>query len=154
MPPSIPQVSTNSFNNSQTLLGQLALAINSTRVVAGVLGGSVPAQVGTRVSLDTTVTTPGVCRFLPCADATPAFGVIVFSPQEDSIAVGDTCEVAFVGGNCMTQIGSTTLTPGTLVGLSSGFLVLQDGSHSQMGILIDYVTISTAGRVILGWSHS
>jgi hypothetical protein len=152
--PSVPQVSTNAFNNSATLLGQLALAINSTRVVAGVVGGSVALQVGARVLLDTTVTTPGICRFLPCPDATPAFGVIIFSPQEDLINVGDTCEVAFVGGNCMTQVGSTTLTPGTLVALSSGFLVAQDGGHYQMGILIDYVTNSTAGRVILGWSAS
>ena len=38
---SVPQVSTNEFNNSQTLLGQLALAINSNRVVSGTLGGSV-----------------------------------------------------------------------------------------------------------------
>jgi hypothetical protein len=151
---SVPQVSTNEFNNSQTLLGQLALAINSNRVVAGTLGGAATAQVGSRVSIDTTVTTPGVVRFLPCADATPAFGVIIWTPQEGTINPGDNIEVAFVGGNCMTQVGSTTLTPGTLVGLSNGFLVTQSGSNAQMGILIDYVTNSTAGRVILGWSAS
>ena len=154
MPPAIPKVTTNAFNNSATLLGQLALAINSNRVVAGVVGGSVALQVGTRVLLDTTVTTPGVIRFLPCADNVAAFGVIVFSPQEDVINVGDSCEVAFVGGNCMTQVGSTTLTPGTLVGLSSGFLITAGGGNYQMGMLIDYVTQSTSGRVILGWSPS
>ena len=152
--PSVPQVSTNAFNNSATLLGQLALAINSTRVVAGVVGGATALQVGTRVVLDSTVTTPGIIRFLACVDANPAFGVIIFSPQEDLINPGDTCEVAFVGGNCMTQVGAGTLTPGTLVGLSNGFLVTQDGSHYQMGILIDYVTVSTSGRVILGWTPS
>lgn len=149
--PSVPQVSTNSFNNQQTFLGELALAINQTKVVSGVLGGNSALQVGSRVKLDNTVVTPGVVRFVAAADNEAAFGVIVFSPQEDTINVGDTCEVAFAGGQCMTMVGSTTLTPGTLVGLSSGFLVQTDGAHAQMGMLIDYVQISTPGRVILGW---
>lgn len=152
MSASVPQLSTNSFDNSAVLLGQLAQAINSTRTITGTLGGSSAVGVGTRVLLDTTVTTPGVVKFLPCPDATPAFGVIIYTPQEGTINPGDQCEVSYSAGNCIVQVGNGTLTPGTTVGLASGFLVANDGSHAQMGLLIDYVTQSTAGRVLIGWS--
>lgn len=149
---SIPTIKTNTFNNSQTLLGQLALAINSTRVVSGTLGGVTALQVGSRVKLDSTVTTPGVCRFVAAADNEAAFGVIIYSVQEDLIQPGDNCEVAFAGGQCITEIASTTLTPGTPVGMSSGFLAAVSGGSVQMGLLLDYVTISTPGRVLIGWT--
>lgn len=151
MPPSIPSVKTNAFNMSQQLLGQLALAINSTRVISGTLGGAAALQVGSRVLLDSAVVTPGVVRFLPCPDATPAFGVIIYSVQEDLIQPGDTLEVAFCGFQCIVEFGSTTLIPGTEVGLAAGFLVQSGGANAPMGLLIDYVQQSTAGRVIIGW---
>ena len=151
MPPSVPSLSTNSFNNSQTLLGQLAQAINNTRILGAILGGSDTLQVGARVKIDTTVTTPGVVKVIAAADNEAAFGVLIYTPQKDSIAPGDNCEVAFAGGACVIEVGGATLTPGSLVGLSSGFLVATDGTHNQMGLLLDYVTESTPGRVIVGW---
>ena len=152
MPASLPQVQTNAFNMSQSLLGQLALAINSTRVISGTLGGAAAVQVGSRVILDNTVVTPGVVRFLPCPDASPAFGTVIYTVQEDLIQPGDTMEVAFCGFQCIIEFGNTTLVPGTLVGLLAGFLVTAGGGSAQMGLLIDYVQQSTAGRVILGWT--
>lgn len=151
MPPQVPQVSTNAFNNFQTLLGELALAINNTRVVSGTLGGNAAVSVGTRVKLDNTVITPGVIRFVPAADNEPAFGAIIRSPQEGTVNPGDNIEVAFSGGMCMTFVGSTTLTPGATVGLSSGFLAASGGGVTQMGLLLDYVVQSSPGRVIIGF---
>lgn len=152
MPAIIPTIKTNAFNMSQSLLGQLALAINSTRVITGTLGGNAAVQVGSRVKLDNTVTTPGVVRFLPCADATPAFGVVLYTVQEDLIQPGDEMEVAFCGFQCIIEFGNTTIVPGTQVGLLAGFLVVSGGGSAPMGLLIDYVQQSTAGRVIIGWS--
>lgn len=150
----IPQVSTNVFSNQQTLLGRLALSINNSRVVAGKWNGSGTALVGDRVLIDGTVTTPGIVKFLACADNAAAFGVIIGTVREDTIQPGDDIEVAFVGGQAMTQIASGTLIPGTPVARGNGFLVAVDGTHLQMGLLIDYCTDSQPGRVILGWSPS
>lgn len=152
MPPAVPKVSTNAFNNSQTLLGQLAQAINQTKVLAGIFNGGAAVNPGTRVKIDSTVTTPGVVKFLPAADNEGAFGVIISTPQAGQISPGDNCEVAFQGSQCITEVASGTLTPGTPVAMSSGYLAAVDGTHLQMGLLIDYVTISTPGRVIIGWS--
>lgn len=149
--PSVPQVSTNSFDNSASFLGGLALAINSSRVVTGIFNGEDPVAVGSRVKIDSTVTTSGVIKFVPADDNEAAFGCIVQSPQEGETNPGDTIEVAFSGGQCMTQVGGATLTPGTPVAMSAGFLAAVDGTHLQMGLLLDYVTVSTPGRVLLGW---
>ncbi len=150
----VPPVVSNAFNNYQTFLGRLALAINNSRVLAGKWNGAGTATVGDRVLLDSTVQQAGVCKFLPCADNVPAFGVIIGTVREDTINPGDDIEVAFVGGQAMTQIAGATLTPGTPVARNAGFLAPVDGTHVQMGLLIDYVTDSNPGRVILGWSPS
>ena len=153
MAASDPTLALNTFSPiGQTLLGQLANAINSTKVVSGTVGGSVSIAPGSRVKLDSTVTTPGVVRFVPAADNEAAFGVAIYTVQEGTFAVGDNIEVAYSGGACIVEVGNSTLTPGTLVGLAAGFLTTQSGSNVQMGILLDYVTQSSAGRVLIGWT--
>ena len=147
----IPKLSTNVFSTQTSYLGRLALAINNTRVVAGRWNGVAAYTVGDRVKIDGTITTPGAVNFLPAADNELAFGAIVGTVREGTGAQGDDIEVAFSGGMAMTQIAGGTLTPGTPVARSAGFLAAVDGTHLQMGILLDYVTISTPGRVIIGW---
>lgn len=152
--PNNPSFSTNAFNNTNPARGALAESITKSGVVTGIFTGTGPAFAGDRVKLDNTVTTPGFVGFVAAADDEAAFGVIKFNVKQDQFNQGDTVEVVFQGGQAVYQIGSTTLVPGTLVGMSSGFLVQQDGTHAQMGILIDYVLVSTPGRVIIGWVAS
>lgn len=154
MPPFVPSYQTDQFDNSNPARGDLSEAIAKSEVLAGVLtAGTLFA--GDRVKIDTTVTTPGFVGFVAAADNEAAFGVIKKTVKQVTFIAGneDTnkVEVAFAGGQAVYEVGGTTLTPGTPVAMSSGFLAPVDGTHLQMGLLIDYVTQSTIGRVILGW---
>lgn len=153
MPPSVPQVQTDQFNQTPAR-GDLDLAITRSGVLTGVLNGVASLKAGDRVKLDSTVTTPGAVGFVSADDDEEAFGVIKRNAKQATFAPGDHLEVTFQGGPCIYEVGATTLTPGTLVGMSSGFLVLTDGTHSQMGILLDYVVQSAMARVITGWVAS
>lgn len=154
MPPFVPSQSPDSFDNSNPARGDLSEAITKSGVLAGILtSGTVTA--GDRVKLDNTITAPGFVGFVPAADNEAAFGTVKRTPKQATFISGneDTnkLEVCFAGGQCQYQVGSTTLTPGTPVAMSSGFLAAVDGTHLQMGLLIDFVTQSSVGRVILGW---
>lgn len=153
MPPFVPQVQTDQFNQTPAR-GDQDLAITRSGVLAGVLNGVSTLHAGDRVKIDTTVTTPGVPGFVAAADNEAAFGVIKRTAKAASFVPGDGIEVMFLGGPAVYEIGGTTIAPGTPVAMSSGFLAPVDGTHLQMGLLIDSVTQSTPGRVILGWEAS
>jgi len=145
-----PTFSTNAFNNVNPARGAVAESVKDG-ALSGVLGGSDSLTAGDRVKLDTTVTIPGQVRFVAAADNEAAFGTIKFSAKQDTFAPGDTLEVVYSGGRAVYQVGSTTLTPGTPVAMSGGYLAAVDGGHLQMGLLIDYVVVNSVGRVINGW---
>lgn len=153
MPPFVPQVQTDQFNQTPAR-GDLDLAITNSRVLTGVLNGVSSLKAGDRVKLDSTVTTPGVVGFVAAADNEAAFGIIKRNAKQATFAPGDHLEVTFAGGNAIYEVGATTLTPGTFVGMSTGFLVAADGTHLQMGILLDYVVQSAMARVLAGWTAS
>lgn len=148
--PTPPTFSTNAFDNTNPARGMIAESVRD-QAISGVLGGSDALLAGARVKLDSTNTVPGKCVFVAAADNEAAVGTIKFNAKQDTFAVGDTLEVTYSGGLAVYQVGSTTLTPGTPVALSSGYLAAVDGSHLQMGLLIDYVVVSGVGRVIIGW---
>ena len=152
--PTVPQYQTDQFDNSNPARGDLSEAITRSNVLPGVLtAGTLVA--GDRVKLDAAVTTPGYIGFVAAADNEAAFGTIKRTVKQTTFVAGneDTnkIEVLFAGGQCQYQVGNTTLTPGTPVALNTGFLVVVDGTHLQMGLLIDYVVASSMGRVIIGW---
>lgn len=154
MPPSVPQFQTDAFDNSNPMRGDLSEAITKSGVLAGILtAGTVVA--GDRVKLDSSITTAGIVGFVAAADNEAAFGVVKRTPKQTTFVAGneDTnkLEVAFAGGQCVYEVGGSTLTPGTPVAMSSGFLAAVDGTHLQMGLLIDFVVSSSVGRVIIGW---
>lgn len=153
MPPFVPQVQTDQFAQTPAR-GDLDLAITRSGVLTGVLNGVANLKAGDRVKLDSTVTTPGVVGLVAAADNEAAFGVIKRNAKQATFAPGDHLEVTFSGGQAIYEVGATTLTPGTLVGMNAGFLVAADGTHLQMGILLDYVTQSAMARVITGWLAS
>ena len=80
-----------------------------------------------------------------------AFGVAKRTSKAATFNAGDEMEVSVMGGPVVNEVSGTTLTPGTPVAMGAGFLVAVDGTHLQMGLLIDYVLQSSLGRVILGW---
>lgn len=152
--PSIPPYYTDQFDNSNPARGDLSESIGRSGILAGILtAGTVNA--GDRVKLDSAITAPGFIGFVAADDDEEAFGVVKRTPKQTVFVAGneDTnkLEVVFSGSQCVYQVGNTTLTPGTKVGLEAGFLVAADGTHSQMGLLIDYVVASSIGRVIMGW---
>lgn len=153
--PSIPQFSTDQFDNSTPARGDLSMAISQTRILPGVLKDGETVTAGDRVKIDTTNTIPGLVVFEPAADDEAAFGVVKRTAKQTTFVGGneDTnkLEVAFSGGQCVYEVAGSTLTPGTPVAMSSGFLAAVDGAHVQMGLLIDYATVSTMARVIVGW---
>ncbi len=156
MPPSIPTFSTDQFDNSTPARGDLSMAISQTRILPGVLKDGETVAAGDRVKIDDANTVPGLVVFVPAADDEAAFGVVKRTVKQTTFIGGneDTnkLEVAFSGGQCVYEVGSTTLAPGTPVAMSSGFLAVVDGSHVQMGLLIDAVVQSSMGRVIVGWT--
>lgn len=145
-----PTFSTNAFNNVNPARGAVAEAVKDG-ALSGVLGGSDSLVAGDRVKIDSTNTTPGLVKFVAAADNEAAFGTIKFAAKQDTFAPGDTLEVVFSGGLAVYQVGGTTLTPGTPVAFNAGYLAAVDGSHLQMGLLIDYVVANSVGRVINGW---
>lgn len=153
MPPSLPQFQADQFDQ-QPAKGDLDLAITRSGVVTGAVGGASTLYAGNRVKLDSTVTAPGTVAFVAAADNEAAFGVIKRTPKQSSFAPGDHVEVTFNGGPVVYECGSATLTPGTPVAMSSGFLAAVDGTHLQMGLLLDYVVQSSMGRVITGFLAS
>lgn len=146
-----PTFSSNAFNNVNPARGALAIPITANGVLSGVLGGASNLVAGDRVKIDSTVTIPGKIKFVAAADNEAAFGTIIFNVKQDTFAPGDTLEVAYSGGQAVYQVAGGTLTPGTPVAMSTGYLAAVDGTHLQMGILLDYCTINTIGRVIVGW---
>lgn len=150
----VPTFQTDSFDNSNPMRGDLSEAISKTGVLAGVLtAGTVYA--GDRVKLDDSITTPGYIGFVAAADNEAAFGIVKRTPKQTTFVAGneDTnkLEVVFSGSQCVYEVGGGTLTPGTPVAMSAGFLAAVDGTHLQMGLLIDYVVSSSMGRVIIGF---
>jgi hypothetical protein len=157
----VPQMSTNPFGPANPMVGDVSESITASGILAGVLtAGS--AKAGDRVKLDSTITIPGYIGFVPAADDEAAFGVIKRTAKNTSyksVAAGgdettNKVEVVFSGGQCVYQPSGATLTPGTLVAKAAGFLAAVDGTHLQMGLLIDYVVQSSIGRVIIGWVAS
>lgn len=149
MTASLPQFQTDQFAQIAAK-GDQDLAITRSGVIAGVLAGA-SVTAGTRVKLDNSVTTPGVPVFVAAADNEAAFGVVKRTAKATTFVAGDGIEVMHLGGPAVYEVSNATFAPGTLVAMGSGFLVAVDGTHLQMGILIDYVVQSSTGRVILGW---
>lgn len=147
---SFPTFSTNAFNNVNPARGAVAESVKDG-ALSGILGGADSLVAGDRVKLDSTVTTPGMIRFVAADDDEAAFGTIKYNVKQDTFAPGDTLEVIFSGGLAVYQVGGATLTPGTPVGFNAGYLAAVDGTHLQMGLLIDYVVANSVGRVINGW---
>jgi hypothetical protein len=148
---SFPTFSTNAFNNVNPARGALAEAINKSGVVSGIVSAGQTLLAGDRVKLDNTVTIPGVIQFVAAADNEAAFGVVKYNVKQDTFNAGDTVEVSFSGGQAVYEVAGGTLTPGTPVAMSAGYLAAVDGTHLQMGLLLDYCTINTVGRVIVGF---
>lgn len=147
---SFPTYSTNAFNNVNPARGAVAESVKDG-AVSGILGGSDNLVAGDRVKIDTSVTTPGLVKFVAAADNEAAFGTIKYNVKQDTFVPGDTLEVCFSGGLAVYEVSGATLTPGIVVAMSGGYLAAVDGTHLQMGLLLDYCTINTVGRVILGW---
>ncbi|MES2155476.1 MAG: hypothetical protein V4510_10110 [bacterium] len=147
---SAPTFSTNAFNNVNPARGAVAESVKDG-ALSGVLGGSDDLVAGDRVKIDDSVTTPGLIQFVAAADNEAAFGTIKYNVKQDTFAPGDTLEVVFSGGLAVYQVGGGTLTPGTPVAMGAGVLVAVDGTHLQMGLLLDYVVVNSVGRVIVGW---
>lgn len=152
----IPQVQTDQFAQTP-VVGDLDLSIMHGGIVSGTVHSASPTDTfaaGTRVKLDTTVTTPGsLPRFLAAADNEAAFGVIKRTVQKALYVVGDIIEVIMAGNpSVVWEAAGATITPGLSVGLSSGFVVASDGSHTAMGVALDYATDSTMLRVIIGFA--
>lgn len=145
-----PTFSTNAFNNVNPARGAVAEAVKDG-ALSGIVGGADDLLAGARVKIDSSVTTPGLVQFVAAADNEAAFGTIKFNAKQDTYAPGDTVEVVFSGGLAVYQVGGTTLTPGTPVAMTAGYLSAVDGTHLQMGLLIDYVVANSVGRVINGW---
>lgn len=154
--PSIPQFSTDQFDNSTPARGDLSMAISQTRILPGILKDGETVTAGDRVKIDTANTVPGLVVFVPADDDEAAFGIVKRTAKQTTFVGGneDTnkLEVAFSGGQCVYEVGGATLTPGIPVAMNGGFLAAVDGSHVQMGLLIDYVVASSMGRVIVGWT--
>ena len=153
--PTLPTFSTDQFDNSTPARGDLSMAISQTRILPGVLSsGSVTA--GDRVKIDTANSVPGLVAFVAADDDEAAFGVVKRVAKQTTFTAGneDTnkLEGAFSGGQCIWEAGGGTIAAGTPVAMSSGFLAVVDGSHVQMGLLIDPVVVSAMGRVIIGWT--
>lgn len=154
--PTLPTFSTDQFDNSTPAKGDLSMAISQTRILPGILAAGEQVNAGDRVKIDTSNTTLGAVVFVAAADDEAAFGVVKRTAKETAFD-GDSedtnkIEVAFSGGQCIWECGSGTIAPGTAVAMSSGFLAAVDGSHVQMGLLIDPVVVSSMGRVIVGWT--
>lgn len=155
--PTVPQVFTDQFDNSNPNRGDLSEAITRSSILAGILtAGTVVA--GDRVKLDSAITDPGFIGFVAAADNEAAFGVVKRTAKQSTFVSGneDTnkLEVMFSGGQVVYQVGGSTLAPGTPVAMSSGFLAVVDGTHLVMGLLIDAVVDSSIGRVIIGFVAS
>lgn len=146
---SFPVFSSNSFNNVNPARGAVAESVKDS-ALSGILAGA-GAVAGDRVKIDTTVTTPGMVQFVAAADNEAAFGIVKFSVKQDSFSVGDTVEVIFSGGRAVNLVAGGTLTPGTPVAYTAGYLSAVDGTHLQIGLLIDYAVINGVGRVIVGF---
>jgi len=150
----IPQVQTDQFAQS-AVKGDLDLAIMHSGVVTGVIYSATPTDTfaaGARVKIDAAMVTPGaIPRFVAAADNEAAHGFIKRTPQKALFVVGDVVEVVLAGNpNVMWMVAGATITPALSVGLSSGFVVAADGSHTAAGIALDYATDSTMVRVIVG----
>ena len=145
-----PSFSTNSFNNVNPARGAVAESVKRG-ALSGLLGGADSLISGDRVKIDTTVTSPGLVRFVAAADNEKAFGTIAFVAKQSTFVPGDTLEVVFSGGPAVYQVGGATLTPGIAVAFDAGHLAAVDGTHLQVGLLIDYVVANSLGRVIIGW---
>jgi len=151
----VPQVQSDQFVQSP-MKGDLDLSIMHAGVVVGRIysaGAADTFAAGSRVKLDTTFATPGALpRFVAAADSEAAHGVLKRTSQKALFVVNDIVEVQ-LGGNpaIMWQVAGATITPGLSVGMASGFIVASDGTHTAMGIGLDYATDSTMIRVISGY---
>jgi hypothetical protein len=151
----VPQVQSDQFAQTP-FRGDLDLSIMHAGVIVGTVYSATPTDTfaaGARVKLDVTVTTPGsLPRFVAAADNEAAFGTVKRTPQKALFVVGDVVEVCMGGAPTVQwQVAGATITPALSVGLSSGFVVAADGSHTAMGIALDYATDSTMLRVITGY---
>lgn len=146
-----PTFSSNAFNNVNPARGALAIPITESGILTGVVASGQTLLAGDRVKLNNAVTIPGRIEFTAAADNEAAFGVVVYTVKQDTFVAGDTVEVAFSGGQAVYEVAGGTLTPGTPVAMSASYLAAVDGTHLQMGLLLDYCTINTVGRVIVGF---
>jgi len=150
----IPQVQSDQFAQS-AVKGDLDLAIMHSGVVVGSIYSATPAHTfaaGSRVKLDASMASAGALpRFVKAADNEAAFGTIKRTPQKALFAVGDIVEVCMAGNPVVQwQVAGATLTPGLSVGMSTDFIVAADGSHTAMGVALDYAIDSTMVRVVIG----
>ena len=151
----VPQVQSDQFAQSP-MRGDLDLSIMHSGVIVGTVYSATPTDTfasGSRVKLDPAMATPGALpRFVAVADNAAGHGTIKRTPQKALFAVGDIVEVQFGGVPAVQwQVAGGTITPGLSVGLASGFVVASDGTHTAMGIALDYATDSTMIRVITGF---
>jgi len=150
----LPQVQSDQFAQSP-VRGDLDLSIMHGGIVTGTMYSAGPTDTfaaGSRVKLNTAAAVAGALpSFVAAADNEAAFGVIKRTPQKALFAVGDVVEVVMAGNpSVIWQCAGATITPGLSVGLATGFVVAADGSHTAMGVALDYAIDSTMLRVIVG----
>jgi len=151
----LPYVQADQFAQTPAK-GDLDLSIMHGGIVTGVVYSANPADVfnsGNRVKLDTAQAVPGAMpRFVAAADNEAAFGVIKRTAQKAQFAVGDVIEVVMAGNpSVVWECAGATITPGLSVGMASGFIVASDGTHTAVGVALDYATDSTMLRIIVGF---
>ena len=149
--PSVPTMQIVSFD-MQSIRGDADLSIQQKGFIAGHLDplAADPVLAGDRVKLDATYTGHGL-QFVAAADNEAAFGVAKRTSKAATFNAGDEMEVSVMGGPVVNEVSGTTLTPGTPVAMTSGFLSAVDGTHLQMGLLLDYAVESQMARVLMGW---
>ena len=149
MSAALPPQYTDQFEQGQ-IVGSQALAIHQTGSVPGILGGSDSLIAGSRVKIDTTLTSVGVIRFVAAADTEAAFGVIKGNSKQTTFAPLDQLEV-LVAGSVVLLCANATITPGIAVSMNSGFVDVVGSSRVAMGMSLDYAVQSGMLRVLLGF---
>lgn len=134
------------------LKGALDLAINSTRVISGVVSANQATALlpGQRVKLDTTaqVFTPS---FVAAGDNEAAIGVVVYNSRNaSSLTAGRPVEVAGAFGPVMWMEAGSTFAAGDTVYQTGVTVDSTSGSHKKAGIALDGASaIGDLCRVII-----
>lgn len=121
------------------LKGTLDLAINSTRVISGVVSANQATALvpGQRVKLDTTaqIFTPS---FIAAGDNEAAIGVVVYNSRNaSSLTAGRPCEVAGAFGPVMWMEAGSTFAAQATVYQTGTTVDATNTSHKKAGIALD-----------------